>query len=947
MWSERWREVERIYHEAVARPLVERSAFVAEACAGDEALKDEVESLLAEEAGAAGFLSTPAVLGMARVGGTSLIGRQVGPYAVQSRLGAGGMGEVYLARDTTLARDVAIKVMPEQWAADPMRLARFEREARALAALNHPNIGAIYGLERTSDVTALVMELVEGDDLSQRVARGAVPIDEALPIAKQIADGLEAAHEKGIVHRDLKPANIKVAREGIVKILDFGLAKIAVPEAVDGPSNRLNKPPTPVSAGTREGSLLGTAAYMSPEQARAQQVDKRTDIWAFGCVLYELLTGRAAFTGATTTDTLAAVVNREPDWHLLPGTTPAAVRHLLRRCLEKDPKRRLHDIADARIEIEDAIGGTTKGDAGQAPRPAFRRNRLPWVALAVALALFAVTIIVPRLPQAPPPAERRFQIVLPSSTVAPVPAISPDGEKLVYVGISDGEPRLWVHSLISGTARPLAGTGFATSPFWSADSRAIAFFVRDSASRTPGGMRLKHIDIDSGTVETLTMAQGGSSGSWNRAGVILFQSEFMGPIARIAATGGQATAVVPEAPVIQNAPSFLPDGRRFLFHVTNNDSNSRGIYLGSLDGSPPQRLLDAEYFAYHAPSGHLLFVRRGILFAQRLDLKQAKVTGTPYQVADRAGGRVSVSDDGSIAFRVGVPNALAARQFAWFDRTGRKIANVGEPFDGGRSPNMSPDGRRVAMYRRVEGDFDIWLLDVDRGIVARFTLDTGDQVNPIWSPDGRRIVYLWRGAGASQLYQKRTDAAGKEEPLLVTAQDKSPSDWSPDGRYVLYRNTDPKTGEDLWALPLDGDHKPFPVVRTDFNEQDGQFSPDGRWLAYQSNQSGGRVEIYVQPFPGPGAPIQVSSSGGSQVRWRSDGQELFYAAPDNRLMAVPVHIGSKDGHIDFGTPAALFSMGEADVDYIVSGKGQRFLLNPVQPAANVPVAVILNWKPRP
>jgi Tol biopolymer transport system component len=946
MSSERWREVERIYHEAVARPAAERSAFVAEACGGDEALKGEVESLLAEEAGAAGFLSTPAVVGMARMDGTSLIGRQVGPYAVQSRLGAGGMGEVYLARDTTLARDVAIKVMPERWAADPVRLARFEREARALAALNHPNIGAIYGSDAVDGGRVLVLELVDGPTLEEILEmRRALPLDDALHIARQIADALEAAHEQGIVHRDLKPANIKVARGATVKILDFGLAKIAVPEGADGPSNHLVKSPTLVAAGTREGSLLGTAAYMSPEQARAQPVDKRTDIWAFGCVLYEMLTGRSAFAAATTTDTLAAVINGEPDWHLLPRTTPATVRHLLRRCLEKDPKRRLHDIADARIEIDDAVGGMIEGGAGQAPRPAFRRDRLPWVVLAFALALFAVAISVQRLRQAAPPAERRFQIVIPSAAV-PSPAISPDGEKLVYVAPADGEPRLWVHSLISGTARPLAGTGLATSPFWSADSRAIAFFVKDSVSSTPGGVHLKHIDIDSGTIQTLTAAQAASAGSWNRADVILFQSGFTGPIARIAATGGQATPVTGEMPVIQNAPTFLPDGRRFLFHVRNNDSNSRGIYLGSLDGAPPQRLLDAEYFAYHAPSGHLLFVRRGILFAQRLDLKQAQVTGSPYQVADRVGGRVSVSDDGSIAFRVGVPNAPSTRQFAWFDRTGRKIANVGEPFDGGRSPNMSPDGRRVAMYRRVEGDFDIWLLDVNRGVVTRFTLDAGDQVNPIWSPDGRRIVYLWRGAGASQLYQKRTDAAGKEEPLLVTAQDKSPSDWSPDGRYVLYRNTDPKTGEDLWALPLDGDHKPFPVVLTDFNEQDGQFSPDGRWVAYQSDRSG-RVEIYIQPFPGPGAPTQVSGSGGSQVRWGPDGQELFYVAPDNRLMAVPFQTSSKDGHIDFGTPAALFSMGGADVEYIVSRDGQRFLLNPVQPEASVPVAVILNWKPRP
>jgi serine/threonine protein kinase/Tol biopolymer transport system component len=986
----RWPAVERLYHEALTRPEESRAAFLADVCGDDSELRSEVESLLAQEAGAVGFLSTPAVIGGA-VAGTSLVGQQLGPYVVQTLLGSGGMGEVYRARDTTLGRDVAIKVLPSQWLADSERLARFEREARVLATLNHPHIGAIYGTEAVDGGRALVLELVEGPTLQESLVRPgrskgrplpgpdgegvrteigsgrssdrprgrALSLREALTVSRQIADALEAAHEKGIVHRDLKPANIKITPEGVVKVLDFGLAKLGAGGAGEArgageaggaggdvaqgfsPADLTNSPT--FTRGTKEGVILGTAAYMSPEQARGQVVDKRTDIWAFGCVLYEMLTGTAPFGGATVTDTLAAIIEREPDWRALPETTPATIRRLLRRCLEKDPKRRLHDIADARIEVDDAVVAPTGEGAGAGQRSTPRRAWLTVTLLTAAVAILAAAIAALRRPQAPSQAgpERRFEIVIPP-TIGPWPVISPDGEKLVYLATSEGEPKLWLHSLVSGSARLLAGTGSALYPFWSPDSRAVAFLVPDSQSRTPGQLQLKRIDIGSGAIETLTTAQGGSAGSWNNEGVILFQSGFRGPIARIAATGGQPSPVTSEALIIPSSPSFLPDGRRFLFEVKNNDPNSRGIYIGSLDGSEPRRLLDAENFAYHPPSGQLLFVRRGILFAQPLDADRLQPVGTPYQVADRVGGRVSISDDGSIAYRVG--RGFGTRQFAWFDRSGRRLANVGEPFDGGFSPSMSPDGRRVAMYRRIEGDWDIWLLSVERGVVSRFTLDAGDQVNPIWSPDGRRIVYLWRSTGASQLYQKPADAAGNEEPLLVTDQDKSPSDWSPDGRFVLYQNTDPKTGEDLWALPLEGDRKPFPVVQTTFQEQDGQFSPDGRWLAYQSNQSG-RVEIYVQRFPEPDAPTQVSLSGGSQVRWRRDGRELFYVAPDNKLMAVPVR-ASREGQIDFGTPVALFSTGSGTT-YIVSPDGQRILLNVVQAGETpVSIAIILNWKPK-
>jgi hypothetical protein len=640
----RWPEVERLYHEALTRPEGSRAAFLADVCGDDSELRREVESLLAQEVGAAGFLSTPAVVAAGAAAGSSFIGRQLGPYAINSLLGAGGMGEVYRARDTTLGRQVAIKVLPDQWLADPERLARFEREARVLATLNHPHIGAIYGTEAVNGGRALVLELVEGETLAERlagpgrskdrplpdpegraeVARSAgsgrssdrpgraLPLPEGLTIARQIADALEAAHEKGIVHRDLKPANIKIKSDGVVKVLDFGLAKLGAGRA--GAENLTNSPT--FSRGTKEGVILGTAAYMSPEQARGQMVDKRTDIWAFGCVLYEMLTGAAPFGGATVTDTLAAIIEREPDWRTLPETTPETIRRLLRRCLEKDPKRRLHDIADARIEVDYAVVAPTGESAGAGQRSTPRRAWFAVTLLIAAVAILATAIAALRRPQPPSQAgsERRFEIVTPP-TIAPSPVISPDGEKLVYSATSEGEAKLWLHSLVSGSARPLAGTGLATYPFWSPDSRAIAFLVPEPQSRTPGQLHLKRIDIGSAAIEALTTVQGGSAGTWNHEGVILFQSGFTGPIARIAATGGQPSPVTSETLLIQSSPSFLPDGRHFLFHVNSNDSAKRGIYLGSLDRSEPKRLLDAEAGVFHERSGQLLFVRRGILLA--------------------------------------------------------------------------------------------------------------------------------------------------------------------------------------------------------------------------------------------------------------------------------------------------------------------------------------------
>jgi serine/threonine protein kinase len=622
MTPERWQEIERVYHAALERSNHDRAAFLVEACGDDDALRLEVESLLAQEAGAAGFMSVPAVVGaQSRQTGWPLNGRQLGAYSIQSPLGIGGMGEVYRARDTKLGRDVAIKVLPAQWLADPERRARFEREARLLASLNHPHIGAIYGVEPAGDVDALVLELVEGTTLAERLTKGKPSLRETLRIATQIADGLGAAHEKGIVHRDLKPANIKITPAGVVKVLDFGLAKIASDDSA-GPD--LSQSPTGSIGGTREGLILGTAAYMSPEQARGQRVDKRSDIWAFGCVVYEMLTGRLAFDGETASDTIAAILSREPDWTAIPTAVPADITRLLRRCLQKDANRRLHDIADARIEIDES-----SNEAGRIDSKPRSRERLLWVGLVVALAGGAA-IGAWSLRRSEPAAEEvRLEINTPP-TFDPISlAISPDGRKLAFVATDDGTSRLWVRSIDSGSVRALARTDNASSPFWSPDNRSIGFHSEG---------QLKRVDLETGSVRALTAVSPMLGGTWNKDGTILFNAGTGSSLWRVSADGGELVRVteLDQLNRFHRSPQFLPDGRHFLFYVIGPAS---GIYVGQLESSEaPRRILEAQAGVYTA-SGHLFFVRDGTLLAQALDTTRLELTGSPTAIASGANSR--------------------------------------------------------------------------------------------------------------------------------------------------------------------------------------------------------------------------------------------------------------------------------------------------------------------
>jgi Tol biopolymer transport system component len=875
-------------------------------------------------------------------------GARIGSYEVASQIGEGGMGIVFRAHDTNLQRDVALKLLPDHFADDPDRLARFRREAQVLASLNHPNIAQIYGLEGTDASRCIVMELVDGETLQERLKRGPIPLDEALPIAKQIAEALEAAHEKGITHRDLKPGNIKWTPEGRIKVLDFGLAKV---REASGPATSMSNSPTLLSASV-PGVIMGTAAYMSPEQAKGRPLDRRTDIFAFGCVLYEMLTGRPAFDGEDVAEILSKVLQRDPDWTWLPANVPPRIRELLRLCLQKDVRKRRSDAADVRIDIEQAL--TESGEIAGLPAASRMRERL-WMGIAAVLLIGMAVLTIPAVryfreaaPAAPP--EMRLEINTPPTTNPASLAISPDGLKIVFAATSEGRSGLWIRSLGSMPARALPGTDGGIYPFWSPDSRSVGFFADG---------KLKRIDINGGSAQILANAVSGAGGAWNRQGVIVFAPTRISPIFRVSAKGGE-TAAVTGHDAQQSGhffPQFLPDGEHFLYYA-RGAAEIRGVYIGQLDGLKTARVLDADSAAVYVFPGRLLFARGGALFAQDFDPDQRVLRGDPFPVAeqialDAYGAGVSASSEGPVVFRTG--SGGGQRQFVWFDRSGKEIEKLGSPDTALSSyPVLSPDSRRVALSRVVNGNEDVWLLDIGRGALSRFTFDPADDEFSIWSPDGSRIVFDSNRNGTLDLYQKPVSGAASEEVLLADTHSKLPQDWSPDGRFLLYRIIDPKTSNDLWVLSLDGDRKPFPVIQTKFDERNGQFSPDGKWIAYQSNESG-RFEIYVQPFPDPLAKFQVSTNGGAQVRWRRDGKELFFIALDNRLMAAPIRLDSGGQALEAGAPVALFAthIGGAvgqDVyrqQYMVSPDGQRFLMNTIIEETTSPITVLLNWKAKP
>ena len=814
---------------------------------------------------------------------------------------------MYQARDTTLDRDVALKVLPETFMADPDRLARFEREAKVLAKLNHPNIGGIHGLEDSGDVRALVLELVEGPTLADRIAQGAIPIEDALPIAKQIAGALEAAHEAGVIHRDLKPANIKVRHDGTVKVLDFGLAK-AMGSEPRHPSDQTQSPTLTMQA-TQAGVILGTAAYMSPEQARGMATDSRTDIWAFGAVLFEMLSGRSPFGGEDLTLTLAAVVKEEPDWTLLP-TEARPLRQTLARCLTKDPRQRFHHIADVRIAIEDCLAARPSADEGavSARRTAFTGMQ----ALALVAALIAVAVlaafVTSRLSSDTTPQRMVQSSVLPPDDAAflvraETMALSPDGRFLAFVAQGADTARgLWLRPLDSGTAQRLVRTrGGLSGLFWSPDSRAIGFF--DDG--------LKKIDVSDRLVETLAPSGtvgGRRTGAWSQDGVILF-SHSDRTIHRLMPGGEASLAVTTLGPEdsTHSQPAFLPDGNQFLYVAASFGSGVAGrVYVSSLDGMEPDFLLTAAHPMYAEP-GYLLFKQEGSVRAQPFDTESLRLQGEAFTVAADMSfdGGYSVSANGTLAYHAGAETGSSTgfSQLWWYDRSGQPLEPLGEPGNY-FFPRLSRDDRQLAVdLSDLNNDGEVWLYrDLSRPVPSRFTFSQENDSTPIWSQDDSQIVFgsTRRNGVASDLYLKPTTRQGEAEVLFSEEGDSQPTDWSRDGRFVLFT----KRRSDLWMFSMQ-DRTASPLLESPYTERDARFSPDGRWITYVSDESGD-PEVYLRPFPGPGVSIPISEGGGRMPMWNDDGRELFFVTPDRMLMSVDIRLGPQQ---EIGLPRRLFATG--------------------------------------
>jgi serine/threonine protein kinase/Tol biopolymer transport system component len=884
-----------------------------------------------------------------------LPGTRLGPYEILSAIGSGGMGEVYQAHDTKLGRDIAIKVLPEAFAHDAERLARFQREAKMLAALNHPNIATIHELEQSGGTSYLVMELVSGETLADRIKRDTkIPVEEALTIAKQIAEALEAAHEKSIIHRDLKPANVKVTPEGKVKVLDFGLAKaFAGHTANDDPSNS----PTLSAAATMQGVILGTAAYMSPEQARGKACDKRTDIWAFGCVLYELLTGRQAFHGETTTEILAAVLRGEPDWGALPEPTPPTIRALLRRCLKKDVNKRARDAGDARIEIEEALAAPVTAELTTAATKkgfhALGRRALilslGTLFLGAVIASLATWTLRPSPSPLPQPVSRLTITLPPGQQLTgldsgPAVALSPDGTHLAYVARLGGAQQLYLRAMESIESKPIPGTDGAVNPFFSPDGQWVGFFADG---------KLKKISVSGGAALTLGDATKPYGANWGSRGMIAFAPSNGIGLQQVSEAGGtpQQLTRLENGEVSPRWPEFLPGGMAVLFAAGStaiNFTNAR-VAVQSVGTGERRNLVQAGTHPRYAPSGHLVYAQGGNLMAVPFNPQRLTVTGTAVPVVEgvlqspvSGAAQYSFSATGSLVY---VPGSVQSNQskLVWVSRNGAEqpLASPGNAY---RGPRLSPDGRRVAVGI-TEQETQVWLYDLSRETLTRLTFSGNTNNNPSWTPDGKRIAFESSKEGPLNIFWQLADGSGGLERLTTSEYVQAPTSWSPDGQLLAFHDGTPTTGYDIWILRL-SDRKAQPFLRTRFDEAVPQFSPDGRWLAYVSNESG-LSEIYVQPYPGPGGKWQISTGGGKEPMWNPNGLELFYRTGD-KMMAV--EIATKPS-FSVGKPRMLFEgryrpTPATSPNYDVSRDGQRFLmLKPIEQAEAAPsqINVVLNW----
>ena len=972
MTPQRLSQIEELYHSAREREPDQRIAFLADACKDDEDLWREVESLLAADPSGKCFLDEPVMRQAAGILASQQSGSEyrfapgleLGPYVIEVRLGAGGMGEVYRAKDKRLHRTVALKVLPQRLADTPGLRQRLEREAKAISSLNHPHICTLYDIGREGEVDYLVMEFLEGETLAQRLKRGALPLSEVLELAVQIAGALAAAHAAGIVHRDLKPGNIMLTKSG-AKLLDFGLAKVRAAEAVAGAA--MSSPAEPI---TTVGTVVGTAQYMSPEQIQGHEADARSDLFAFGATHYEMLTGSRAFAGKSQLAVMNAILEKDPEpLGDLQPLTPPALERVVRRCLVKDPENRWQNTSDLASELRwiAEAGGTPVTAAGSEAVAKGRRRELLYGALAVIFLLAAIISAVSywRLARAParaiiaeitPPGKVRFN----SSVVGGEPALSPDGRALAFSAADEsGKTMLWVRSLDSLAARVLPGTEGAGHPFWSADSRTLGFFA---------GGGLQSIDAQGGPAVVVAGSSGDAGGSWNRDGTILFVPDVTKGVYKVAGAGGKPLPVIaadPHEPGFFAYPRFLPDGKHFLYVYGSRDPASGGTYFASLDGREKRLVVGGNTFAMYA-SGFLLYLRESTLLAQAFDPERGRLKGDqPHRVAERvarAGGFIhhsfDASENGILIYRTN--SEANEKRLTWFDRTGKNQGATGEVGDYW-DVRLSPDGQKLASNAGSPNS-EIWVDDLARAVRMRLTIEPdADHGVPVWSPDDNRIAFaVLESKVRKGIYQRYSDGVGGEELILADFDRRIwPTSWSRDGRFILYsREAARQEHFDIWVLPMAGDRRPRPFVQAAARAYDGQFSPDGRWVAYTSEESG-RGEVYLVPFeagrflnagPGPasaggGGRWQVSASGGRSPRWRRDGKEIFYLSPTNQMMAAEVE--EKGNGMVVRAAQALFRCipvrsQPSSSPYDVSPDGKKFVINSFSDE-NTPLVLLVNW----
>lgn len=886
-----------------------------------------------------------------------MLSQTIGHYRIQAKIGAGGMGEVYRATDSRLGRDVALKVLPEAFANDADRMARFEREARVLASLNHPNIAALYGFEESNGTRALVMELVEGPMLAERIQQGPPTPDESLQIAKQIAEALEYAHERGIIHRDLKPSNVKLTSDGHVKLVDFGLAKALEGETSEAESQNS---PTLSAAATRAGVMLGTAAYMAPEQARGKRVDRRADIWAFGCVLFEMLAGRTAFEGETTSDILACVIRAEPDWNSLPLSIPPQIRDLLRRCLQKDTRQRLQAIGEARIAIESALAETPVEPGpllASTQWPRWRRA-FPWaLAFMATAAAVAIGALHWRTPQPLPHPSTRASLLLPepvAGVFSPNPgspiALSPDGAQLVFVGGPAGKAsQLYVRRLDEQTSAPIRGTDDAIQPFFSTDGQWLAFFSDG---------KLRKVSVKGGSATELGDALIPHGGNWGSDDTIVFAPNLGSGLMRISSAGGAPkTLTTPDARVQELShrwPQVLPGNKTVLFTIqtaTQVSYDEARIALLSLDTGKWRTLFEGGSYARYVPSGHIVYAHAGTLMAVPFDLNHLQITGSPGLVQD--GVITTPETSGSAEYDIAAESGLLAyvpgsarppeRKLVWVDRQG--IAKeLPSPVNAYVEPRISPDGKSLVVQILNAGSTDLWIYEFARNALMRLTFGTGSSGFPVWTPDGRKVIYRAR-VPALSFRAKLADGSRPEETLFSKELEDpgaTPSAVSPDAKTLLFGAHTPGGTVGTYAISLDGNARIQPFLQAAFNQSQARFSPDGRWVVYVSNESS-RQEVYVQPFPGSGGKWMISTEGGSYPVWARNGREIFFRN-DDKMMSVPVEIQPT---FKSGTPRLLFQnrayLGLGNYD--VAADGQHFLMlrEKEPPASSKELSIIFNW----